>query len=141
MKKILILAILLLGVSTASAQMTAPGYGPGGYGYNITPYGWGGMMGGYGPYGYAGNATPYGPYGYYEPGFGMMGPGMMGGGMGGMMGGYGMGGMMGGYGYAPGFGTSWAGYGSGINSLSWVAVTILVAAVAYLLGKRRTSGG
>ncbi len=131
MKKIGILAILLLGVSTASAQMMAPGYGPGGYGYNV---------------------TPYGPYGYYEPGFGMMGPGMMGGGMGGMMGGYGdpyggmmgpgmMGGMMGGYGYAPGFGTPWAGYGSGINSLSWVAVTILVAVVAYLFGKRRTLGG
>lgn len=124
MKNFLILAILLLGVSTASAQPMAPGYGPGGYGYNVT------------------NATPYG---YYAPGFGGMGPGMMGGyGMGGMMGpgmvgGYG--GMMGGYGYAPGFGTPWAGYGSGINSLSWVAVTILVAAVAYLLGKRRTSGG
>ncbi len=117
MKKILILAILLLGVSTASAQMMAPGYGHGGYGYNVT------------------NATPYG---YYTPGFGGMGSGMMGGyGMGGMMGP----GMMGGYGYASGFGTPWAGYGSGINSLSWVAVVIIVAAVAYLLGKRRTSGG
>ena len=132
MKNFLVLATLLLGVSIASAQPTAPGYGPGGYGYNI---------------------TPYGPYGYYAPGFGMMGPGMMGGyGMGGMMGpgmmggyqgygyGYPYGGMMGGYGYAPGFGAPWAGYGYGFSTLSWVAVTILVAAVAYLLGKRRTSG-
>lgn len=127
MKNILGL-ILLLGISTASAQPIA--YGHGGYWYNATPYGWGG---------YAENATPY-AYGY-APGFGMMGGygypygGMMGGMMGpGMMGGYGYpyGGMMGGYGPY--------GYGYGFNPLLWIAIIILVAIGAYLLGKRSAAG-
>ncbi len=75
-------------------------------------------------------------YGYgYMPSYGMMSPGMM-------MGGYGYpyGGMMGGYPH--GFGAPWAGYyGYGFNWLIWGAVTLVVAVVAYVLGKRSRAGG
>jgi len=81
MKKIFMLVVMTLLLSTVPSMAHNPGY----VGYGMGP----GMMGGYGGYGYGMGPGMMGGYGGYS-----MGPGMMGGY------GYGMGpGMMGNYGY------------------------------------------
>ncbi len=83
MKKMIIAAVLAVGLATAGMVYAHGGYGYGGYG-----------MGGYGM---------MGP-GYGYGGYGMMGPGMMGGGYGN---GYACPGYGGGYGNGGGYGSAW----------------------------------